>query len=367
MIRILQVMGGLNRGGAETMVMNLYKSLDRKEIQFDFITHSKTRDDYFDEIKKMGGKIYVFPKFKGYNLISYRKTWKDFFNLHPEYKLLHSHLRSFASIYLPIAKKHGLKTIIHSHSTSNGKGAKSIIKKVLQLPLSRQADYLFSCSMEAGKWLFGDEAICKDNFYIVNNSIDVNNYRYNEKIRNRYRKILNIENKIVYGHIGRLSEPKNHMFLLDIFKKIYEINKDSVLVLVGEGDYREKIETKIFESNLSKNVIMLGSRNDVSRILQAVDVFLFPSLWEGLPVSVVEAQAAGLPCLVSNRVTREVALSPCIKYLPIDKGVDIWVKEALSTYGDRNEDYSDLIIKSGYDIKSTSKWISSFYEKILDK
>lgn len=367
MIRILQVMGGLNRGGAETMVMNLYKSIDRREIQFDFITHSNTKDDYFDEIKKMGGKIYVFPEFKGYNLISYRKTWRVFFKMHPEYKILHSHLRSFASIYLSIAKKHGLRTIIHSHSTSNGKGIKSIVKKALQKPLSKQSDYLFSCSTEAGKWLFGDDAIHKENFYIINNSIDVENYRYSEKIRNNYRKHLNIQDKRVFGHIGRLSEPKNHIFLLDIFKKISEINSDSILLLVGDGECREKIEGRIIELSLKDKVIMLGSRNDVSCILQSFDVFLFPSLWEGLPVSVVEAQAAGLPCLVSDKVTKEVALSPAIKYLPIDEGIDLWVDEAINIDSRRILESADKVIEAGYDITKSSKWLTEFYRRIANE
>lgn len=366
LIRVLHVLGGLNRGGAETMVMNLYKEIDKTKIQFDFITHSNTNDDYVEDIRNLGGKIHVFPKFKGYNIISYRKAWRKFLKTHPEYKILHSHLRSYASIYIPIAESFGLKTIIHSHSTSNGKGIKSLVKNFLQIPLAKQADYLFSCSTEAGKWLFGDESINKDNYFLLKNSINVDDYKYNIEIRNRYRKYLNLDNKIVCCHVGRLSEPKNHMFLLEVFKKLLEKQNNSVLLIIGEGNLRKEIEDKIKELNLQNKVIMMGSRDDVPNILQAADLFLFPSLWEGLPVSVVEAQAAGLPCLVSNKVTNEVDLTPNLKYLPIDKGVDIWVNEALNIDKTRNKNSADIIIEAGYDIVSSAKWLSDFYRGILN-
>lgn len=364
-IRILHVLGRTDIGGAESLVMSIYRNIDRSKVQFDFAIHTNDRCDFDDEIESLGGKIFAFPKFKGYNFITYRKSWKKFFEDHPEYKILHSHLRSYASIYLPIANKYGLKTIIHSHSTSNGIGIKSLIKKALQLPLSKQADYLFSCSTESGKWLFGDDVILKDNFYIFNNSIDVEIYRYNEEVRNSYRKSLKIENKTVFGHVGRLSAPKNHMFLLDIFKNISKINSDVILILVGDGELREDIEKRIIDLNLYDKVIMLGSRNDISKILQAVDVFLFPSLWEGLPVSVVEAQAAGLPCLVSDKVTREVDLTSCIRYIPIDQGIDIWVNEAIKINKIRNNDAADMIIEAGYDITKSSKWLTDFYRGII--
>ena len=366
MIRVLHVLGGLNRGGAETMVMNLYRAINKSKIQFDFITHSDTNDDYVEDIKNLGGKIYVFPEFKGYNIISYRNAWKKFFITHPEYKILHSHLRSYASIYIPIAKSYGLKTIIHSHSTSNGMGFKSVVKNILQIPLSKQADYLFSCSTEAGKWLFGDDSINKSNYFLLKNAINVEDYRYNEELRRNYRTHLNLENKIVYCHVGRLSEPKNHMFLLEIFKKISKVEKDSILLIIGEGSLRKEIDIKIKELNLLNKVIMMGSRDDVTDILQAVDLFLFPSLWEGLPVAVVEAQAAGLPCLVSDKVTSEVDLTPNVKYLPIDKGVDIWVNEALNIDKSRNEKSADIVIEAGYDIVSSAKWLSDFYRGLLN-
>lgn len=364
MIRVLQVMGGLNRGGAETMVMNFYKAMDRNEIQFDFITHDQEKMDYKDEIEKMGGKVFVFPKFKGYNIVTYRNTWKSFLKNHPEYKILHSHLRSYASIYFPIAKEYGLKTIIHSHSTSNGNGFKSIVKYLLQKPLAKQADYLFACSKEAGEWLYGSDRINDDNYYLVKNSIDVSKYIYNKKIRENYRNDLNLDNKLVLGHVGRLSKPKNHIFLLKVFKKILEKNSNVILLIIGDGDLKEEINNKIKELDLEDKVYMLGSREDVEYILQAIDIFLFPSFWEGLPVSVIEAQASGLPCILSNTITDEVKLLDNLEYLPIDKGEDLWADTVLNMDKTRIKNGPEIVSSKGFDIVKTSKWLLKFYKNL---
>lgn len=365
MIRILQVMGGLNRGGAETMVMNFYKAIDRNEVQFDFITHDENKMDYKEEIESMGGKIYVFPKFKGFNILTYRNTWKKFLKNHPEYRILHSHLRSYASIYFPIAKEYGLKTIIHSHSTSNGNGFKSIVKYLLQIPLASQADYLFACSKEAGEWLYGTEKVKGDNYFLVKNSIDTSKYRYNYNIRKKYRKDLNLENKLVLGHVGRLSRPKNHIFLLKVFKKILEKNSNSVLVIIGDGDLKEEINKNIKDLKLEDKVYMLGSRNDIECLLQAMDVFLFPSLWEGLPVAVIEAQSSGIPCILSDSITAEVGLLKNLKYLPIDKGEDIWVDSVLNLDKNRIKEGSEIVSSKGFDIKATSIWLLEFYKDLI--
>lgn len=364
MIRVLHVLGGLNRGGAETIVMNLYRIIDKTKVQFDFIIHSENETDYISEIKNLGGRIFIFPKFKGYNIIEYCTTWKKFLSEHSEYKILHSHVRSYASIFLPIANNFGLKTIVHSHSTSNGEGIKGTIKNFLQKPIASQADFLFSCSTEAGRWLFGNDSINNDNYYLVRNSIDINRYRFNENIRNEYRRNLNLTNLTVYCHVGRLSEPKNHMFLIDIFKEITKKEPNSMLLIVGDGELRNDIESKIRKLNLQNKVILMGSRDDVEKILQAADIFLFPSLWEGLPVSVIEAQAAGLPTLVSNRVTKEVDISPCIKFLPIDHGIDIRVNKIMNMSKERLPKAENFVISAGYDISETSKWLLEFYRSL---
>lgn len=364
MVRILHVLGGLNRGGAESMVMNLYRAVDRTKIQFDFIVHTDTHQDYTDEILSLGGKIYSFPKYRVYNGLKLTRIWNNFFKEHPEYKILHSHVRSYASIYLPIAKKHGLTTIIHSHSTSNGKGLASIVKRILQSSLKRRADYLFACSEEAGEWLYGSEAIKKENYRMIPNAVDTAKFCYNEQVRREKRKELGIpDGVVVYGHVGRLHPAKNHMFLLDAFSETLKSRPDSILLIVGDGELRGDIEAKIRELGISDNVKMLGSRGDVADLLQAMDVFVFPSRWEGLPVTVVEAQAAGLPCLVSETVTRDVAVSHLVRYIPIDSGVDAWVREMLSLEFAR-DNVIDEIKNAGFDINAAAEKLTEFYSEL---
>ncbi len=366
-IRILHMIGSLEIGGSQAMVMNIYRNIEREKIQFDFIVDSSNEQYFADEIKQLGGKIYSMPKFKGTNLLEIKKKWNRFFIEHPEYKILHSHVRSYASIYLPIAKKHGVKTIIHSHSTSNGCGMSALMKAVLQYPLRYQADYFFGCSKKSGEWLFGKKIVVSDKFFVIKNAINIELYKPDPEIRKQYRKQLNIEEKAkVFVHIGRLHEAKNHMFLLEVFSLIKKKYDDAILVLVGDGDLKNKIISKINELELNKSVYMLGARNDVPNILKCSDCFLFPSNWEGLPVTVIEAQAAGLPCLISDRVTREVAISDLVKYLSVDNGVNIWMNEVERTTMEKR-DVSKDIIKAGFDIRMSAKWILDFYKDIWKK
>ena len=365
MIRILHVLGGLNRGGAESMVMNLYRNVNREEIQFDFIVHTEAHQDYTDEILAMGGKIYSFPRFKGYNIATMKRTWNAFFVAHPEYKILHSHVRSYASLYIPIAKKHGLTTIIHSHSTSNGKGFASLVKRVLQSSLKRKADYLFACSEESGRWLYGDKAIHAPNYRMIPNAVDTEKFAFSEATRAEMRQALGVaDDTVVYGHVGRLHPAKNHPFLLDTFYKIHQRQENSFLLIVGDGELRAEIEEKISTLGITDSVRMLGSRGDVAQLMQAMDVFLFPSRWEGLPVTVVEAQASGLPCYLSDTITRDVDTSPLVTYLPITSGADIWADTVLGSPNKR-QTVTESIKSCGFDIQESAKNLSDFYLGVL--
>ena len=365
MIRILHVLGGLDRGGAESMVMNLYRAIDRTQIQFDFIIHTEKHQAYYDEIIRMGGKIYSFPAFNGTNFFALRKTWFEFFKTHPEYKILHSHVRSYASLYLPIAHKAGLKTIIHSHSTSNGKGFASVVKRIMQFPLRFQADYFFACSKGAGSWLFGKKIVDSKKFHILQNAIDIEKYQFNPKIREEYRKQLGLGDKKAFIHVGRFHPAKNHTFLLNLFAEIHKRDDNTVLLLAGDGALRSAIERQIAELELQDSVVLLGNRSDVPNLLQAADCFLFPSLWEGLPVTVVEAQAAGIPCFISDKITKEVELSDLVKYLPIDNGIGCWVNSVSQVSIDK-KNVIDQIKKAGFDIWSTASELTNFYKKLFD-
>lgn len=366
-IRVLQVFALMNRGGAETMIMNLYRNIDRTKVQFDFIVHTNKACAYDDEIKNLGGKIYRVPRYNGKNHLQYKRAWNKFFQEHPEYKIIHGHVRSTAAIYLRIAKKYGLITIAHSHSTSSGNGFSAIVKKVLQYPIRYTADYLFACSKSAGEWLFGKKACKGDNFFVFKNAIDAKKFIYNKEIRERKRKELHIENKFVIGHIGRFHLSKNHTFLIDVFKEIYDRNENSVLVLVGDGELRSSIEKKVNDLRLSGSVIFTGVRSDVPQLLQAMDVFVFPSLYEGLPVTVVEAQAAGLPCFVTEAIPREAYLTDHVYSISYKQSAKHWANEILKYYILFKRKNSLSQIKSqGYDVLSTAKAIEDFYFQIIN-
>lgn len=364
MIRVLHVLGGLDVGGAESMVMNIYRMIDKSKIQFDFIVHTTEHQFYYNEVTNLGGRIFAFPRFTGFNLHLIKKQWVSFLKKHKEYKIIHSHIRSYASIFLPIAKKNGLVTIIHSHSTSNGKGISSLIKRIMQYPLRHQADYFMGCSKEAGKWLFGNKVVNGDRYFMVKNAIDTTKYKFSISTRNEYRQMLGIScDCFAFIHVGRFHPAKNHKFLIDLFHEYHSLNQNSKLILVGDGELKEQIVNQIEHLKLKDSVILTGFRNDAYNILQAADCFLFPSNWEGLPLTVVEAQASGLYCLVSNHITHDVSLSKLVKYLPIDRGVRPWI-DCINGLSFHRIDVSNEITKKGFDIKESTKWFEGFYTGI---
>jgi len=361
-IRVLQVFAQMNRGGAETMIMNLYRHMDHSEIQFDFIVHTDKKCTFDDEIQLLGGKIFNAPVYKGTNHLEYKKWWNSFFRNHQDYKIIHGHIRSTASIYLKIAKDYSLTTIAHSHNTSSGSGFSAIIKNILQYPIRYIADYLFACSKSAGIWLFGKNACTKDNFFILRNAIDTKRFIYDEEIRLKKRKEFKIESKFVIGHIGRFAFPKNHTFLVDIFKKVHDKYSDTVLMLIGDGNLRPGIEKKVANLQLTESVIFTGIRSDIPDILQAMDVFVFPSLYEGLPVTLIEAQASGLECIVSDKITTEVRITDLITFCSLKNSSDFWARKIISDkFGDERRDFCTEITHAGYDVKENARFLENFY------
>lgn len=361
-IRILHVLGSLDRGGAETMIMNIYRNIDRSKIQFDFIVHTNEKCDYNDEILEYGGKIFNIPRYTGKNHFKYKRAWIEFFNSYPQYKVIHGHMRSTASIYLRIAKKYGLVTIAHSHSTaSRGNVLEKIVKKIMQFPIRYRADYLFACSNEAGKWLFGRNSIKKDNYKVIKNAIDIEKYTFNEVKRSEIRKKLNIQNKFVVGHVGSFTYPKNHKFLIDVFYEIQKQEKDSVLLLIGDGVLRPQIEEQIKKFGINNKVIMTGVVSNVNDYMQAMDVFVFPSIFEGLGMAVIEAQAAGLQCIVSENIPKEAYITEKIKNISLHKKYEIWVNQIIK-YTDlkRKNEYKKLN-DNGYSINDVASALEKFY------
>ena len=362
-IRVLQYIGSLNIGGSQTMIMELYRNIDRNKIQFDFIVDKK-EDVYFQkEIENLGGKVYFLPNYTGKNHFSYKKAWNNFFVKHNEYKIIHSHVRSTASIVLKIAKKNGLITIAHSHNTSNGEGFSSVIKKILQYRIRSVADYFFGCSKESCIWLFGKRIANSEKCFVLNNSIYTDKFLYNLETRNKIRKELNLDDKYVIGHVGRYAPVKNHTFLLDVFYELQKKHDNAYLLLVGdESEVKKEIQNKIKSLNIESKVLVLSNRNDVFELLQAMDVFVMPSLYEGLPVTLIEAQAAGLPIIISENITDEVIITKLVSKLSLTDDIGVWVQkiETLENF-ERYNTKSD-IVSSGYDIQKNVKWLELFYK-----
>lgn len=367
-IRILQVLGRLDRGGAETMLMNLYRHMDRNRIQFDFVLHTREECDYCEEVRRLGGRIYSVPAFRGTNPIAYRAAWKRLFREHPEYRVLHSHIRSSAALYLGIAGKYGLITIIHSHNTSSGSGISAAVKNLMQLPLRYQADYLFACGRRAGEWLYGKKACAGGKFRLVPNAIEINRFLFDETARAGVRAEMGAGDRLVLGHVGRMERQKNHKFLIEIFEAVHRKRPDSVLWLAGTGILEEELRRTAREKGLAGSVLFLGSRGDVPRLMQGMDCFVFPSLFEGLPVTLVEAQTAGLPVAASDRITDETDVTGLVCRKPLEDGAESWAETVLKLARERDggragdrEMVSRAVKRAGYDIETGSRELEAFY------
>ncbi len=374
-IRVLQVFTIMNRGGAESMIMNYYRQIDRDKVQFDFLVHRKEKAAFDDEIHALGGKIYrldpISPFFPG----KYYDSLRNFFNEHKDYAIIHSHLNTFSSFPLKIAKEFNIPCrIAHAHiaiddvniSSLSKEGIKETLKKLVKLRLKRRVKnhttHLFSCGEKAGKWLFGE----RSSFEMMNNAIDTKQFEYNSTTSTTYKKELSIsENTLVLGHVGRFASQKNHSFLIDVFASVLKQKENCVLILVGDGPLKEEIERKAKNLGIQNKVKFLGVRAEIPQLLQMFDIFVFPSFYEGLPVTLIEAQAAGIKVLASDTITTEVHLTKDIEFISINKpeDADVWATKIQKTDISKKGQNTDKIIKANYDIVSNTEMMQNFYLK----
>lgn len=360
-IRILQITGGMNMGGIENFIMNIYRNIDRSRVQFDFLIHQEEKQIFEDEIVSLGGKVYRIPSLGKVGHFKYLKELREFFNIHKEYKIVHSHYNTISGVILREAKRCGIKTrIAHSHTSyPKYRLIERIYKEYSRLLIRGNANKRFACSQKAGEWLYG----INNEFEVINNGINPQEYLFNIKKRNEMRENLNLKtNDIVIGHVGRFSSEKNHSFLIDIFNELLKINKNYKLLLVGDGNTREEIEKKVQSLKLEDSVRFLGVRKDVKDILQGLDLFILPSVFEGLPVTLVEAQGAGLKCFISDSVTREIDLECGLtEFISLNKSAQEWAKMI-----DKNKDYIrkntlNELRSHGYDMTQNAKELENFY------
>jgi glycosyltransferase involved in cell wall biosynthesis len=360
-MRVLHAVVNMNRGGAETLIMNIYRNVDRTRVQFDFLT---CKEGVFDsEIMELGGRVHRIPYVTDVGHSGYKKALNKFFQQHKEYKIIHSHMDKMSGMVLKAAFDAGVPVrIAHSHNTySEGGMAARTYKWFVGKQIKSFATHMYACSHAAAKWLYGDDA---KNAIILKNGIEIEKYLYSEASRKKMRKALQIsDNQIVFGHVGRFNEQKNHMFLLEIFSEVIKRLPNSMLILIGDGKLRKKIEEKMNLLHLTDKVKLLGVRDNVHEILQAFDFFLFPSFHEGLPVTLVEAQSSGLPCFISEHISEEVDLGVgLIHYLPITN-THTWVEEILKQMkrSRKREIYQQRLAQKGYDIKRTAQQTQKSY------
>ena len=323
-IRVLQIVGRMDRGGIETMIMNLYRNIDRNKVQFDFLAHYGREAVYNDEIRRMGGRIYEMPALKDdthvyyWRLFSYIRALNHFFKEHKEYRVIHGHMTNTASIYMPIAKKHGVTCrIAHSHNTHGKAGLLGAVTDILQRPIYKNATDWFACSKAAAYWFYPKEEVDAGKVTVLANAVDADKFRYSAAKRKEMRETLGVDGKIVIGCVARFRPEKNHMFLIDVLQEILKTEPNAVLMFAGEGPAEQDVKKHAMELGIEDKVLFLGMRTDIPDVLQAMDVFTLASLWEGLPVTGIEAQAAGLYCVVSDGVTDEMNAIDMVQYIPL--------------------------------------------------
>lgn len=384
-VRVLVLDTVMDRGGAETMMMNYLRHMDRSKVTYDFLVNRSYKAAYEDEIARLGGRVYrmcpMYPQYFG----RYKKEFRAFLTAHPEYRIIHSNLEERSYFGLRIAAKLGVPVrIAHAHNRPVGFDLKSVVREYFRLRLPKYVTYMFACGEEAGDWLFGKKN--RKRVIQQRNAIDTAQYRFDAAARAQVRAEFGVgEGTFVLGHVGRFFPQKNHVFLIDVFAQVHAQRPDSELWLVGGGELddalKNQIRSKVKALGLADCVRFLGVRGDVNRVLQGMDAFVLPSLYEGLPVTMIEAQAAGLPCTISDRVPKQCDVTGNVQVVALDAAPAEWAKRILAGAGvvagatagvDANAAaaraaYADIVAKAGFDINANAQWLQRFYLNALQK
>lgn len=368
MIRVLHCVKKMDRAGIETFIMNVFRNIDKKEVCFDFLCSSREHGDYDDEIRALGGNIYYTSQsnasiFKHFVVIKSLAKW--FKENRNNFDVVHLHADHNVSvlIYLEAMRQAKIKkVIVHSHNNS---GSHIMANKLLRNICSLYKFEKFACSEEAGVWLFGKKTVKQGKVKMIPNGIDFVKYTYNPKKSEAKKHELGFQGKTVLGHIGRFSMQKNHKFLIEVFSEYQKINSNSVLLLVGRGELEEQIKKQVHDLSLDDKVKFLGVRDDVSELLQAIDVFVFPSLYEGLSVVLLEVQVASLPVVTNYNISRQTIISDCVTLLPVTDPKK-WAKTIADlTHIDRNAIILTDAAKA-FNIKSVALMLKQYYMSLME-
>ena len=365
-IRVLHIVGRMDQGGIETLLMNLYRAMDRNLVQFDFLAHYGREAAYNDEIRALGGRIYEMPALKDERRVYYQRVFAylfalhRFFREHKEYRILHGHMTNTASLYLPIAKRYGVACrIAHSHSTRSKPGLQGIMTTLLQKPVHLMATAYFACSRSAAHWLF--PSVPEEQIRIFPNAIDLERFRYQPEIRQRIRRSLGLTDGPVIICVARFRPEKNQMFLLDVLPHILAQRSDAAFLFVGDGPCEEAVRAATKAVGLAEHIRFLGPRSDVADLLNAADAFVLPSLWEGLPVTGIEALANGLHGVVSDGVPDEWNQANMVTFLPLQASPKLWADALLFAAAQPRTDVFDQLRAAGYDIHTAAAQLQKFY------
>lgn len=363
-IRVLHVLGNTDLGGAESRIMDLYRHMDRSRVQFDFLVHSE-REGYFEkEILQLGGRVYRVPRFRLYNYFSYRRAQKKFFAQHHDFCAVQGHITSSAAVYLPIAKAAGVPvTIAHARSAGVDQGIKGKLTRLMRRNLAQKADYLFTCSELAGISVFGKKAVEEGRTIFIPNAIDCSAFACDEAVRKRLREELGLSGKYVIGHVGRFHYAKNHEYLLRIFAALRKKGtRDYALILLGEGGGMESAKTLAKELGVEAHVHFLGNHSNIYDYYQAMDYFVYPSRFEGLPGTIVEAQTAGLRCLMSDAICKEVAVTELVHTMSIADDPAAWADHVEKTADYERSSHVRQMRDAGFDVNAQAEKMMEFYE-----
>lgn len=365
-IRVLHNIVLMDTGGIETLVMNLYRHIDRERLLFDFLVHRPQEGFYEREIRNYGGRIFRTCPFSPLHKHQFEKECIDVFQNHPEYKVFHAH-QELSLWTLKCAHKAGVPTrIAHSHNAKTVVNLKYFFFLYEKMFVKNHCTDMFMCSDPAGEWFFGKKAVRDGNVKFVNGIIETERFKFDEKVRREVREELGVGDKTVIGHIGRFMQQKNHMFLLDIFNEIHKRNPNTVLVLCGNGRLEDDIKKKAKALGLEKDIIYTGVVGSVNvqtcRLYQAFDLYLFPSLWEGLPLTGIEAQTSGLPVLMSDVIAPQTIVTDNVSTLSLSLSAEEWAKKALEITNDfTRKDCQPQVKKAGFDVQDTADWLQDLY------
>ena len=365
-IKILQIFTVLNKGGAETNLMNYYRNMDRSQFQIDFLVHRET-GFFEEELIKSGSEIFRLPAILPWKLKEYKKAVKTFFDEHNDFDIVHGQCSELGVFIYEEAKRRGIPVIIaHAHNAKMDKDKKLLFRLMWKRRMRKSINAYFTCGKEAAENLFGNKLSEKS--YQMNNAIEVEDFQFNQEVREKKRKELQAEETINLVNIGRFNTQKNQSFLLDIFAELIKRNKKYKLFLVGQGELESQLREKAKQLQIEQDVEFLGLRNYVPELLQAMDVFVFPSLFEGFGIAFLEAQAADLKCVVSDNIANEAhIIKNNIVELSLKKNATFWAEKITNIHNFERKDVTIQIKNAGYDIQQNAKKLEKKYKELIQQ